>query len=69
VSLASEMLHQPLQRWFELVNTTFVNGGPFTPKSVASILEIDLDTTIQYGIAVSAWSGSLGPPLLAGRVP
>jgi hypothetical protein len=35
------------------VNTTFVNDVPFTPKSVASILEIDLDTTIQYGIALA----------------
>jgi hypothetical protein len=49
---APEMLHQALQRWFEMVNATFVNGDPFTTKSVASILEIDLDATIQYWMAL-----------------
>ena len=49
---APEMLHQALQRWFEIVNASFVNSGASTTRSVASILESDLDATIHYWMAL-----------------
>jgi hypothetical protein len=44
----TKILHPGPKARFELVNATFANGGRFTTKSVASILEIDLDATIQH---------------------
>ena len=49
---APEILHRALQQWFELVNATFVKGSLVTTTSLASILEIDLDATIEYWMAL-----------------
>ena len=51
-NVVPDLSQQALQRWFEVVNTKCVGGDSFSTKSVASILEIDLDTTIQYWMAL-----------------
>jgi hypothetical protein len=45
------MLQQALKRWFEVVNATCVAQPSSTTKSVASILEIDLEATMNAWIA------------------
>jgi hypothetical protein len=47
-----KMLQQALRQWFEVVDATCLAGPSSTTKSVASILEIDLDATIQSWMAL-----------------
>ena len=47
-----KMLQQALRQWFEVVNATCVTGPSPSTKSVASILEIDLNATIQSWMAL-----------------
>jgi hypothetical protein len=52
------MLEQALRKWFEVVDATCITG-PSSSKSVASILEIDLNATIQFWTALVEHEDSL----------
>jgi hypothetical protein len=54
----SKMLEQALGKWFEVVDATCIPGLS-SPKSVASILEIDLNATIQFWTALVEHEDSL----------
>ena len=54
-----KILQQALTQWFEVVDAACVTGSWSSTKSVASILEIDLDATIQSWMALVEHEDSL----------